>query len=502
MLPKRWLWVQRVAEVLWYLVLVTLPVTSFRYYPDIFGTTAVMPLAFTPLAFLLPLAFALQWKRGSRHWLDAWVILGAFLFFTAVSSALGGLTSTIPPGDITYASRVVRAWISLGVGLAFFMGAMWMHRHILDLQRSLRALYAGLGLVIVWGFLQTAGVILGMVDFEHMDTLQRLFSIRGLVPGRVSAFAFEPAWLADQIIALYLPWLVASLLTGYRVSRYRWLEPLLFLLSLIILTLTYSRSGILIGIPLLAVFSSAFVISRWLQGRKKAKLSESITTPLATTRRKKWLGRAWKLGLAVVILASLGVLLSYNNYFATLWQYDPRTGIIDYVIDIKAGARLAYAWAGTQVFLHSPWLGVGFGASGFYLYDNLPDWSITVLPEIAYRLSLTPPPYPNIKNLYIRLLAETGLIGFAFFVIFFLYVFGDLVRLFASPEQNKRFTGLAGLWLLLAFLLRAFSQDSLALPNMWLCLGIVLGVSAWTKDEENALGSAGGRTKARDEAKG
>ncbi len=62
--------------------------------------------------------------------------------------------------------------------------------------------------------------------------------------------------------------------------------------------------------------------------------------------------------------------------------------------------------------------GRGLGADGFYIYQNLPDWIMTMVPEIASQLSPTSTLYPNAKNLYVRLLAETGLIGFVLFLGF------------------------------------------------------------------------------------
>ena len=66
----------------------------------------------------------------------------------------------------------------------------------------------------------------------------------------------------------------------------------------------------------------------------------------------------------------------------------------------------------------SPITGVGLGASGFYIYDHLPDWAMTTVPEIARQLSPENRLYPNPKNMYVRLLAETGLIGFFIFLHF------------------------------------------------------------------------------------
>ena len=44
---------QAVANWLWGLILLTLPVTTFRYIPGPLGRTVVKPLAFYPLALLL-----------------------------------------------------------------------------------------------------------------------------------------------------------------------------------------------------------------------------------------------------------------------------------------------------------------------------------------------------------------------------------------------------------------------------------------------------------------
>jgi len=43
------------SRFLWGAVLFSLPVTSFRYFPFLGDTTYVRPLAFYPIAFLIPL---------------------------------------------------------------------------------------------------------------------------------------------------------------------------------------------------------------------------------------------------------------------------------------------------------------------------------------------------------------------------------------------------------------------------------------------------------------
>jgi ABC-type transport system involved in cytochrome c biogenesis permease subunit len=81
---------------------------------------------------------------------------------------------------------------------------------------------------------------------------------------------------------------------------------------------------------------------------------------------------------------------------------------------------------------------------------------------------------PNIKSLWIRLLAETGLLGFACFATF-------LAMHWHSANWLRRKSGLhstlgiAGLLMLVALLTEGFSVDTFGLPYYWIMLGLVAG---------------------------
>ena len=75
------------------------------------------------------------------------------------------------------------------------------------------------------------------------------FSMRELVrTNRISGLAFEPAWLAGQLATVFFPFLFASILTNFRLTSQRWLEPALLALSTLVLLATYSRGGLLITV--------------------------------------------------------------------------------------------------------------------------------------------------------------------------------------------------------------------------------------------------------------
>ena len=104
-----------------------------------------------------------------------------------------------------------------------------------------------------------------------------------------------------------------------------------------------------------------------------------------------------------------------------------------------------------------------------------------VPPEIAKQLSPDSHLYPNPKNLYVRLLAECGLIGFILFVAFQLHVLGDILSLRLRAESWTRFAATAGVFAWIAITLYNLTQDSLATPNMWIAPGILAGLAAMPK---------------------
>jgi O-antigen ligase len=86
--------------------------------------------------------------------------------------------------------------------------------------------------------------------------------------------------------------------------------------------------------------------------------------------------------------------------------------------------------------------------------------------------------------MYVRLLAETGLIGFILFVAFLFSVLGDALRFLQSNTSLARYLGIAGLFSWIAILLYNATQDSFATPNIWINLGILTGMIPFALESE------------------
>lgn len=457
----------RLARLLWAAALVTLPVTSFRWFPLLGEGTLVRPLALYPLALLLPL-LVLQALRRQRRWpaSPAWMLLVIFGVAALVITSWGMLLEPLPLRGQTYAGRAVRAFATLLIGLVFFTCTTWMNQSEAEARFTLRWLLVGLGLDLAWSGLQAVTFYTSLLPKVMVTHWQLAFSMRELVrTNRISGLAYEPAWLAGQLATVYVPVLFAAVLTGFRLTSRRWLEPLLLGVCAALILATYSRGGLLIAAG--ASTLTFLLLGRDLLRRGWLWFFEGF--------RGGWPLRLSILGAGLLLFAAVFLFLGQKNYFKRLWDLSP-DNLTAYLVNINAGARSAYADGALAAFEAHPLQGVGLGASGFWIYEHLPEWSLTTVPEIARQLDPGSRLYPNPKNLYVRLLAETGLIGFVLFMLFLMAVLADALDLLKG-STFRRTLAAAGLFAWLAIALYNVTQDSFATPNIWLIPGLLAGLT-------------------------
>jgi len=462
---------ENAARVLWAAVLLTLPVTSFRYFPFMGAETYVRPLSAYPLALLLIvlfIQFLCDHKRLS--WPGAFTPLLAFLLAALAATVIGVLFAPLVLRGQAYWGRAIRAWATLIIGLAFFISAVWMNRADEELRFTVKWMLAGFVLDILWSGLQGATFYLHMLPKPLVTHWQLVFSMRELIrTNRISGMAYEPAWLAGEIATIYLPWLFASLLTRVRMTRFKWFELVLLVCAALLLLATFSRGG-LATVGATVVLTLLFIGGEYIRAARNWFVS-------GFRNAKGWILRVVMILAVMISIFGALLFLSRKNYISRLWNTQA-TSVQDFLIQNSAGARAAYIWGALGAYRDHPWTGVGLGADGFYIYQNLPDWIMTMVPEIASQLSPTSALYPNAKNLYVRLLAETGLIGFVLFLAFQLFILGDTIAALRQRVALWRYLGIAALFSWLGIIFYNMTQDSFATPFIWLNLGILVGMSA------------------------
>lgn len=224
------------------------------------------------------------------------------------------------------------------------------------------------------------------------------------------------------------------------------------------------------------------VITTIIAGRARIKQGWNwLVRPFKLEQRGKLRRRSDLLqrsGFLVILLVLVGLsvfALGRNPYFAKLWN-SRKSNLVEYAVDIYAGPRLAYAISGLETFGQHPWTGVGLGAGGLYLYDNLPDWSKTTIQEISIQLTPSSSSFPNTKNLFIRILLETGIPGAGAFVGMLLFILARILILGRTSERDSRFLLISGIFSWIVIILSFLSQDSFAMPTTWINFGLLLGL--------------------------
>ncbi len=509
------LWLRRAARWAGALFFLFLPVTSFPYLPEeLGGRTLVRPLSIYPLLALLLLVTlpGLFRRRLPRTFLPLLV----FVLLAVISSIVAFASGLDVYRGVSLEARFLRNLVTLGLGLAFYLTVSLLPETWDDLRFCLRWLYAGFGLALLWGTLQIPYVLhYSPTYFKIADAVQGLVSSRKLFTTRISGMTYEPKWFAEQIVFVLMPWLFGSLLA--RRSLFDWrplarwprlgwvtVEWALLVWASVVLLFTFSRTGLFV--LALLIFAS-YWLYRLGVGQTPPSLAHSslpgegeVPQPPALSahrdeedapraappslgrgkgpgaRRGRWLLET--LGILVVILAVLFGIGSQNPYFSRLWRYwteGSKERSRTYLEFIAFEQRFVYWTTALRTYDQQPLLGVGLGNYAFYFVDNLPDQPYDVQKEIMRQITpgegrdrlITP------KNLYARLIAETGLAGTAAFTVFVLAVVGCLLYLWFSPTAEQRAWAIGGLLGLFVFVIVVFSFDSFALPNMWVVFGLV-----------------------------
>jgi O-antigen ligase len=451
-------------RIAWAALLLTLPVTSFPFFPPAIGGEAlVRPLSIYPLAALLALVIAP--RLLTRPIPRTLLTLAPFTLIAAASSLLSLLRGIEPALGISIEARVLRGLFTLGIGCAYYVTIALLAEDADDLRFSLRWIYAGGMAALAWGTLQAVGVWTRSAElFAFIQKVQAYISIRPLRPERIAGLTYEPHWFAEQIILLILPWSLAAVLNGYSAFRQRrnplTVEALVLGWSVLLLPFTFSRAGLL---NLVIVCSLGVIFFRKVKtGHLGAVIRRRVVEAFV---------------VAAIVALPIYLIGQRNPFFARVWEYwkQPNTSLAGYLSYLGFDARVIYGQAAYNTYLAYPILGVGLGNYAFYFEEMLPYRPIAEVPEIL--LMVTPEPGRDrlitSKNFYLRLLAETGIVGAVAYLAFLMANLGCALYLWLSPDPEWRYWGAASLLGLLAFSLSALTFDSFVIPNTWVVFGLI-----------------------------
>lgn len=305
----------------------------------------------------------------------------------------------------------------------------------------------------------------------------------------VCGFAYEPSWMANQLNLLYFPLWLGMLVYWESIYKKRLFgipfEALLLFAGVVAIFLGRSRIGLLGFLCITGFLAVRFAFKVSTTANKRLQKIISMCFP----RYGKWVGLFLTFCLWVLIVSLFLGLAVSAIYLAgqldwrlqRLFRQDVLKtlaanlrNVFSYQVSraLKFAERTAYWTAGFRVFEEHPLMGVGLGNSGFFFLDYIPSYGWRA-PEVVQAIRTNSFTFPNPKNLWIRLLAETGIVGFTLFIVWLLVVLMRILQLMSHSDRQYKMLGLVGVLSMIAFVVEGFSVDTFALPYIWVLLGLV-----------------------------
>jgi O-antigen ligase len=482
---------RRLIWLIWLILLVTLPATSFPAVARFFSHTPVSPMALIPLAALC-FVWLLPYLISGGNLPKAFWPLLVFALLAMLSGILALQYPLFPYKGQTVLSREIRALATLAFGLAFYLCASILPSNEQEIRQSLKAIYLGAFLTLAWSTLQIYIVFDGILEVpDHLNEIHRLFSIRDMLENRVGGLAYEPSWLGNQLVLLYLPFMVSGVTRRSSVfptyKKFLSVELFLAFWSLAVLYMTKSRISFL---SLGVVVGLLYLIGCWRLGKRiarKGKRPDARGRMLAERLMPPAVAFAGICLLLALAFAAARGLTTVDRRFRNLFRLPAQMSEIQALhpdeVGYEVANRLAFAerivyWSsGYGAFERYPIFGVGPGNTGFLFTSTISPYAFR-LTEIKKVLDSTFPGFPNPKNLWLRLLAETGIVGTSAFLIWILVLGCLAYDLTLNGDRLGKMIGLAGLMGIVVQLVEGFSLDSFALPQMWIIFGL-LTATAW-----------------------
>ncbi|HWQ04869.1 MAG TPA: O-antigen ligase family protein [Longilinea sp.] len=483
----------RIIEILWALALILLPITSAPFITKLTGTL-VAPPSLILIGILLILSLLPRiWRRGSIP-IEA-APLFFFVLFALISTALSFFIDIPTFKDANPWKEGFQVFVTVGMGISFFLIAATIPAGEEDIRKALRWITIGGMMMVVFTlvqafylFVQKAQFAPWFIWFEETLVTPRPFS-RDLP--RLYGMAFEPSWFTHQLMMLYIPlWLGA---TVQRISTFKFrlwhlsIENLLLGISIPLFLLAKPRVSLLAAILILAFvfFKANSSIYRWFLHHLRDRFPAQSKPGRILSEIS--IGAAMTAVYAALIMLLIAVL-KQDYRMQLIFAYPPTWAEIGRLLTLEENTlleiskrfkfmeRVVYWVTGWRVFNDYPLFGVGLGNSGFFFLDKSPSIGWT---SIEVRYLLTGATFlPNIKSLWVRLLAETGLVGFSIFVSWILTMWRSAFQTLRSALPFHKLTAFVCQLMLLAFIAEGFSIDSFALPYLWVVAGLAAAAGA------------------------
>lgn len=376
-----------------------------------------------------------------------WTFLSTLINYPTVSESFFKATSGI--------SRYIRQTISLLISAVCFTFLFWnvikdysLQDIVLKIRKVL--LYSFI-FVAVYGFIEIGIVYFGMGFLKPvLDAFEYFpFVTTDLNTGErigISSVTFEIPALGNYLIFV-TPWLVSYIFTHKSLFRF---IPLL--VSVILMLFSDARAAfVVILLQLICLIVILLLDERYRKNTLTGVKVFGIVTVLAVALNTE------------TIYKSVNEKLDKLNFSKNLTK------------NVSNQSRFGMQYAALKVFSENPMCGVGFGQGTYHMMHHYPYWSTANNWEFQYMYkNQQEKAFPPQFNMYTRLLAEVGIIGFILFSSLVILSIMYSILCWKSCKAENKYIGVILILSFIGLCVNWLQSDFFRHYGFWLCLMILV----------------------------
>lgn len=309
-----------------------------------------------------------------------------------------------------------------------------------------RIVFASLIIVLIYSIIEILIVKFNMVYLKK--SLLNLFDYFPFTEAktdmrlrRISSVTFEPPALGTYLLSI-AGWMFSYILTEKKALKYL---PILIVLFL----------GFMSGSR--AAFFTIII--------------QFIIAILLLLKSKNTTNNLYRIliGLSTILILTVGY---FNKpIFDHIKKEINSFKLDDSTHSLSNKSRFGIQQAMFNVFLENPILGTGYGLQAFESRKKYPTWAKKNNWEFRLKyLNQNDKRFPPGYNMYLRILSETGLIGFLIFGLIILQIFLWCYNNLKSDNSTIAFIVLISM---IGFSLNWLKMDSFRIYFFWLCLALI-----------------------------
>lgn len=351
-------------------------------------------------------------------------------------------------------NRFFRQLLALSIAFILFLTAynIYSNYNIKTIFLRLRKIF-----LFSFIFITVYSTLEILILIFNLSFLKNIFSLYDYFPftetnldyifKRISSVSYEPPFLAIYLITIagwmfsfiltskgikkYLPTIAVFILTFFSGSRTALIVVLFQFLLFIWVTFSLNKRFQKIIQKFLLLFSAVALLLFLFNGKK---IAEAIEVKVNTLNFKKNLTKS-----------------------------------------ISNRSRFGIQYTSLLVFAENPIIGVGFGQQAYHLKDKYPKWATHKNYEFKeFFLNDNDKSFPPGFNMYTRLLAETGLVGFLIFVLFLCLILYQCKKLIRNRKEIEKIVPIVLLISFTGFSINWLQFDSFRVYGFWICLALLI----------------------------